>query len=387
MLEIGSIFDSQLKIIEVIGQGGMGVVYLARDLADGTEWALKEQRITRDNRGLLVSEAELLRRLSHPALPKLRYWRETDQFFYLVMEYIEGYTLEDVILAKGRVGETLAIEWFIQICRVLNYLHGLETPVVYRDFKPSNIMLDGSGNIRIIDFGIAQEYQNRSAKAKVVALTRGYAAPEQYDGRYYLDARTDIYALAVTMHYLLTGKDPNKPPYHFRPVRKLQKSLSYGIEFILKKCLQPNPDKRYRDVSQLLEDLEHMDALERRLKRSVIQKRAAGAAAAVLALSASVSVYYLNLKSRTSEIEQYYVWIEQAETAGSLEPMLQRLERAMELSPENPEAYILYAGAYVTYGQPEIALEFIDREIIPRFPDIYQDDGFLALIQEIEALQ
>ena len=92
-------------------------------------------------------------------------------------------------------------------------------------------------------------------------MTRGYAAPEQYDNRYRDDVRTDIYALGVTMHYMLTGKNPNKPPYHFRPVRKLNSELSLAVEFIVGKCLQPNPDKRYSNALELFRELDDIQSL------------------------------------------------------------------------------------------------------------------------------
>ena len=386
MLEINSIFENQYRILRVIGRGGMGTVYLAEDTEDRSRWAVKEEWITEENRALLTSEAELMERLSHPAFPRLRYKTQRDGFLYLVMEYINGRTLEDCIKERGRIGEAVVRDWFIQICSALLYLHGLEPPVVYRDLKPSNIMLEPTGQIRIIDFGIAQEYRRGGSQVDVAALTRGYAAPEQYDSRYYLDMRTDIYALAVTIHYLLTGKDPNKPPYHFSSVRKLRRDASYGMDYIVKKCLQPNPDKRYRDASRLLADLENLDAIDRDLRSRAKWKRilAASLTSGVLILSALA--YFVSLQSRQAEMEAYYAYMEAADQASTAEKAAEALSQAIQMAPDNPEAYIRTAEVYLKYQDPERAADYIREEILPHFPDIYENAEFLVLIQQIEEL-
>ena len=385
MLKIDDIFENRYKIRKITGQGGMGTVYLAEDILDNTFWAVKEERITEDNESLLTSEEEIMRKISFPAFPKLRCSLRADGYLYLIMEYIDGCTLEEKIgKTEGRLGESVIIDWFRQLCHALAYLHGLDTPIVYRDLKPSNIMLERSGRIRIIDLGIAQEYRNRGADVKVAALTRGYAAPEQYDSRYRLDVRTDIYALAVTIHYLLTGKDPNQPPYNFRPVRKLRHDASYALEYILKKCLQPNPDRRYADVVSLIKDLENIKSLEKELRSRRIWKRVLLLSSGALVMSASLIVYSFNLNTRKRQTENYYSYVERAKEADSLEEALKNLEEAVALSPDNPEAYIAYAAALARYGRVEEAVDYINNEIIVRFPDIYENSQFLILIQEME---
>lgn len=220
----------------------------------------------------------------------------------------------------------------------------------------------------------------------VAALTRGYAAPEQYDSRYYLDVRTDIYALAVTIHYLLTGKDPNKPPYHFSSVRKLRRDVSYGMDYIVKKCLQPNPDKRYRDASRLLADLENLDAIDRDLRARAKWKRilAASLTSGVLILSALA--YFVSLQSRQAEMEAYYAYMEAADQASTAEKAAEALSQAIQMAPDNPEAYIRTAEVYLKYQDPERAADYIREEILPHFPDIYENAEFLVLIQQIEEL-
>ena len=385
MLEINSLLDGRYRIEKVIGSGGMGTVYQAIDITDNTVWAIKEQKMTAANRRMLLSEAEIMEKMTHPAFPRFRSRWETDGILYIVMEYISGVTLSKLLAERGALPEAEVISIFRQVADALIYLHELETPIVYRDFKTSNLMLEKSGRVRIIDLGIAQEYSSESgAEVKAVALTRGYAAPEQYHKRYKLDARADIYALGVTMHYLITGKNPNKPPYVFVPIRKLRRDASQALELIIKKCLQPNPDNRYANARQLAYDLNRIDELNAKLRERFRVRMTVVGVAAALVLCVSLIVYVMNLNSQTASVNTYYAYIESARTAESLETALASLQAAIEHSPENPEAYILVAEKYAEFGQIDQAYEYINETIIPRFPDIYNNQDFINLVMRLE---
>jgi len=387
MLAVNEIFNKKYRIIKSVGHGGMGTVYLSVDISDQTKWAIKEELITEQNKRLLFSEAEIMARVFHPAFPRFRSKIELNGFLYIIMEYVEGVTLEDIIEEKGVIEEPKVIDWFKQACAALQYLHGLETPIVYRDFKPSNIMLDTNGRIRIIDLGIAQEYRGDGAKAETAVLTRGYAAPEQYNKRYKLDERTDIYALAVTMHYLITGKDPNIPPYEFEPTRKLQKKTSHAIEHILKKCLQLNPDKRYANAGILLNDLNRVDELQKQFVSRIKKQRVSASSVLGLIIVVSAVVYAVNLNVQTKTIEKYYSYLEQATGANTLEEAQAAASLAMDISPENPDAYIVYASLYIDYDDIDDAYAYINDVIITKFPEIYNNQDFLNLLQKIEDYQ
>lgn len=384
MLQRNSIFEERYRIDKVIGKGGMGKVYLAYDITDNSRWAIKEQVVTKKNRKLLISEAEILSKLHHPALPEFRLKKEIEDKLYLVMEYIDGRTLEKIIREKGVIDEPVVVDWFKQVCEVLVYLHGLETPIVYRDLKPPNIMLEESGKIRIIDFGIAQEYAGDSAKADVAALTRGYAAPEQYNRKYLLDVRTDIYALGVTMHYMLTGKDPNKPPYVFEPARKLRPEASAAIEAILTKCLQPNPDDRYANASQLLEDLRNIGAKDKKLRVESGKMKVMAGAGIVAAVLIGFLIFALNFNRSSATTDTYYRYLKEAGQETEMEPALEKAQEAIDLEEDNPDAYIQYADTYIKFGHPEEAMEYIEQVIVPKFPDIYSNQEFQTLIERLE---
>ena len=377
---------NQYQVCRQLGKGGMGEVYLAKDIHDGTLWAVKIQKYNERNYEFLSSEVEVQGRLNHPAVPGIRQTYTMNQCLYIVMEFVEGRTLDSYLRDGEIISEDIAFKWFRQICDVLVYLHGQDVPIVYRDLKPSNIMIQPTGDVKIIDFGIAGEYrQGEKPRKRLMALTRGYAAPEQYDSRYMVDVRTDIYALGVTMHYMLTGKNPNTPPYYFRPVRKLNQNVSYAMEYIVKKCIQPNPDKRYKSAAELFSELEGIGRLEKELKkkRTARKKRIAVVSSTVLLLSAFLFLYVKS--KRTDTIKVYYAYLEQAENnkkTGSYEEAVQIYEEAAKMQPEAWEAYLGIADVYLRNGNYEDCYHTL-KDIAERFPDIFEDEEFIRITKEL----
>lgn len=179
MLEIGSIIDGKYKILNVIGQGGMSVVYLALNERANKTWAIKEVR--KDGKqdfevvkqGLVV-ETDMLKKLHHPNLPSIVDVIDGDGSFLIVMDYIEGSPLSDYV-KNGPLAQEDVIEWSKQLCDVLGYLHSRKPPIIYRDMKPSNVMLKPDGTVTVIDFGIAREYKEGNVADTSVLGTRGYA--------------------------------------------------------------------------------------------------------------------------------------------------------------------------------------------------------------------
>ena len=251
MLEIGSIIDGKYKILNVIGKGGMSVVYLAMNERANKQWAIKEVRkdgvqnfeVVKQN---LIVETDLLKRLNHPHLPSIIDVIDGDGTFLIVMDYIEGNPLSKAIKNSGAQNQDDVIEWSKQLCDVLGYLHSRKPPIIYRDMKPSNVMLKPDGNVMLIDFGTAREFKSTSVADTTCLGTQGYAAPEQFGGHGQTDARTDIYCLGATMYHLITGHNPALPPYEMYPIRQWNPMLSSGLEEIILKCTQKNPDDRYQ---------------------------------------------------------------------------------------------------------------------------------------------
>ena len=252
MAYLGDVIDGKYEILRELGRGGMSIVYLAMDKRLNKQWAIKEFRKDKDdeNRRValesLLKEANIMKKLDHPTLPRIVDIIDQDSTIYIVMDYIEGESLNKVLDAYGAQPQDAVIEWAKQLSEVLDYLHTRKPPVIYRDMKPANIMLKPDGTIRLIDFGIAREYKEGSTGDTEIIGTRGYAAPEQFGEKGQTDARTDIYSLGVTLYHLVTGKNPAEPPYEIYPIRHWNPNLSSGLEWLIQKCTQLNPNDRFQ---------------------------------------------------------------------------------------------------------------------------------------------
>lgn len=262
MLEIGSMVDGKYKILSEIGHGGMSTVYLAINEKANKPWAIKEVR--KDGvqdfevvKQSIIVETDMLKKLSHKGLPSIVDVIDAEDNFLIVMDYIEGNTLKDVLQEQGAQPQEKVVDWAKQLCEVLIYLHSRKPPIIYRDMKPSNIMLRSDGSVVLIDFGTAREFKERNTSDTVCLGTQGYAAPEQFGGQGQTDARTDIYSLGATIYHLVTGHNPSEPPYEMYPITQWNATLSTGLEKIILKCTQRNPQDRYQTAEELLYDLEH----------------------------------------------------------------------------------------------------------------------------------
>lgn len=345
MLEIGSTLEGKYKILNKIGQGGMSVVYLAMNERANKQWAIKEVR--RDGihnyevvrQGLIV-ETDMLKKLSHPYLPSIVDVIDEDDSFLIVMDYIEGNTLAKALAEYGAQPQEEVIEWAKQLCEVLGYLHSCNPPVIYRDVKPSNIMLKPSGYISLIDFGTAREYKERSVEDTTCLGTRGYAAPEQFGGMGQTDARTDIYSLGATLYHLVTGQNPCAPPYEIRPIREWNPRLSQGLEKIILKCTSPNPEDRFQSCAELLYALEHYDELDSRYIRSRKRKLCVFGfsvfLSALLAAGAGTAV----AAAKQVSVDNYELFLEEAKSQPTKEEQVEKYLMAIQLEPENERAYL-----------------------------------------------
>ena len=380
MLKVNEIILSQYRIIELIGKGGMGRVYLAEDIIDSSLWAIKEN-LSEKYTYQLYDEADVLMKLDHPALPKTRGVKRWNNGSYMIMEYMAGSTLAEKLKEQERFPEEQVITWFAEICDVLIYLHGQEKPIVYRDLKPSNIIIDETGSVKIIDFGIAEHYSTESS-VQSMGLTKGYAAPEQYDRRFRADVRTDIYALGVTIHYLLTGKNPIKPPFEFVPVRKLAPDVSPALEWIVKKCLQPNPDKRYSDANALYYDLTHIEEKTRDLKKKKAKYILVTAVILMVVTCAFFALESVIRTNREKQITLYHEIIGGAASSSSYAEAVELLERAINMQPKEITAYLEMGRLLLKNEGHAQFLEYMSSSVLDAFPDCYNNVDFLSIMIE-----
>lgn len=230
----GTILKQRYHITREIGKGAMGIVYLARDLQENSNKAVKElnpaiinPRERKEFEMLFRREARILRNLKHRNLPAITEFFEENGRLYLIMEYIEGKSLLQILNDNsGPLDEAKVLEWSITICEILRYLHNQYPPIIFRDLKPSNIIETPDGTLKLVDFGIARYYHTHKSADTLNLGSPGYAAPEQYHGKVQSDARTDIYGLGVTMHVLLTDRDPSSTPFQFPGVASVNPRIS-----------------------------------------------------------------------------------------------------------------------------------------------------------------
>lgn len=264
----GMVIDGKYTLIKHIAKGGACDLYLAQEIDSGIHYAAKIVSKSNSDHKIDVSleiarqEIRMLQNLRHPAIPRIIEVVENENYICVVQEYIEGKNLNDLVDQFGPYPADHVIGWAKQICAFLAYIHSFHPPYIYRDMKPANVILQPSGYIKIIDFGIMRTYKPGKMQDTVVLGTRGYAAPEQY-GTAQSDPRTDIFGLGMTMYFLLTGDDPRNPNFNGlkKPIHALNPSVPKGLEYIFEKCTRIDPNQRYQSAGELLKDLDNIRKL------------------------------------------------------------------------------------------------------------------------------
>ncbi|HCK66462.1 MAG TPA: protein kinase, partial [Anaerolineae bacterium] len=265
-LSSGATLVNRYSIQDVIGVGGMGSVYRARDLhfpnvvklvavkemINMAPDPLVRQTIVQN----FEREANLLATLNHPSIPRIYDYFSHDDRSYLVLEFIHGKDLETVISdANGFLPEDQVISWAIQLCDVLAYLHSQKPDaIIFRDMKPSNVMINHNGDVMLVDFGIAKTFQT-GQKGTMIG-TEGYSPPEQYRGE--ATPLADIYSLGAALHHAITRRDPRlEPPFSFaeRPIRRINQNVSVEFEAVVNTALQYNPGDRFPNAEAMKDAL------------------------------------------------------------------------------------------------------------------------------------
>ncbi len=266
-LQSGAVLQGRYMVMGALGAGGFSSVYRARDLRFPSVTrlcAVKEMLIGTvdpEMRELTIKsferEASMLAMLNHPAIPDIFDYFTDGNRSYLVLEFVPGQNLQQWLDETDEyLDEPKALDWALQVCDALAYLHSQKPqPIVFRDLKPSNIMLDPYNHIRLIDFGIAKLFEANQDKGTMIG-TAGYTPPEQYRGE--ATPAADVYGLGATLHHLLTRQDPRQETpftFHERPIRAANPAITRAFEAIIMRCLAYDPKERFPDAMALREAL------------------------------------------------------------------------------------------------------------------------------------
>lgn len=321
-LQPGHLLGGRYRLVRLLARGGMGRVYLAEDLKlPGKRWAVKEVSVTGPGKRLFEQEAMMLARLDHPMLPAVADYlvSESAPYGYLVMEYIEGVTLLDLFEQQRPFPWEVAVQAAIQVCEVFDYLHRIQPePVIYRDLKPSNVMIDRQNRIRLIDFGIARSYKQDAETDTVLLGTPGFVAPEIMAG-HQSDARSDLYSLGAMLYFLLSGGNYVDP---YRPGENMLISgIPAPLRDIIGKLVKANPMERFASAaevrSRLLEVVDKpvsdkppaadapaisMASMSPIRKMAVIGSLYGGAGASFVAVSLARAIHRLGLPNACIEL-------------------------------------------------------------------------------------
>lgn len=401
MTKEGTILDGKYEIWKEVGRGGMSIVYLARDNRLNKQWAVKEikndgSKSTRTLLKGLEREANILKNVDHPVLPRIVDIINQDGTIYVVMDFIEGTTISDRLKKEGAQPQETVIEWGLQLASALDYLHNMKPPVIYRDMKPSNVMIKPEGGVKLIDFGTAKEYIVENNADTTALGTRGYAAPEQFGdkqgrGIYNTDARTDIYNLGATLYHIVTGMNPCEPPYEIRPIREWNPALSSGLEKIILKCTQADPNDRYQNCTELMYALNHYNELDDEYKKKNKRKLAAFITTSVLTVAAGITSVIGYSGIQKIKLDNYNTYIETGNNYKMEEDYVLAAEQyklAFELDGTDAEAYDKYIQTYIDAskiitdnGQPildlEIGLNVVSNRIKAGYDNVDKNDEVL----------
>lgn len=379
MLEIGSLVDGKYKILSEIGHGGMSVVYMAINEKANKTWAVKEVRkdgrmdfnIVRQG---LMAEIDTLKRLKHPYLPSIVDVIEDDETFIIVMDYVEGRSLDKILEEHGVQQESVVVEWAKQLCDVLGYLHSRTPAIIYRDMKPANVMLKPDGTVTLIDFGTAKNYEINYGETTGIG-TIGYAAPEQYigSGLGRTDARTDIYCLGMTLYHLLTGQDPCRNLISDTSIRAVNPALSRGLDSIIRKCTAHQPEDRYQSCEELMYDLENYEILEPLYKKK--QKRKFSIfigtlAASVLCVAAGLTFHFA---ASAKASETYNNLLYEASKSVDYDTKISLYEQCMEL-PDMGGRKDAYLGMIQTFKENDAVFTVAEANLLEKYIMNHKDE-------------
>lgn len=347
------ILNGRYEILKVIHSSGMSNVYLVSDSNLNKQWCLKEIRKSEAGRDQveyfsLLQEANIMKSLNHTSIPRITTIEQDGDSIFIIMDYVDGMSVKSWLMRRGKISQDVVVSWMKQITQVVMYLHNRKQPIFYRDMKPDNVMIQGDGNIKLLDFGISVVIKEPGQVIEKALGTDGYAAPEQRRRGNVCDLRSDIYAMGKTMYYMLTGINPSQIPKDtpLRSVREVDSSISIGLEQIVNKCIQENPDDRYQSCEELLYALQNYKTLDTKYRNSIRRK----CTTVLILFLSSISILItslipLNLYNNQQE-KEYARLITVAEQSGKAEDY----EAVLDVNALTIKPYLGYIDAIKVDG-------------------------------------
>lgn len=341
--------DDRYEVLKLLDTGGTSQVYLAIDKRINSQWAIKKTKKKSRAVETTMTEVNTLKRLNHPSLPRILDIREDDEYLYTVMDYIPGENLRTILRVDGPQPEEQVAQWGMELCDVMEYLH--KNDIIYRDTKPSNIMLTPEGHIKLIDFGIARQYKPHATEDTTSLGTEGYAAPEQYEGKGQSDARTDVFGIGVTLFQLLTDINPATYKENLFSIRLANPSLSSGLDRIILKCTNRSMEKRYQSTRELKDALANYHLYDNEnIKKQKAQKRTAKVFFVLsgVCLLLSGASFFADFQKADNKYETLI-----AETQNQ-----KKIEEAISLKPADKRGYLVLLDSYGDEMSQEELAEF-----------------------------
>lgn len=361
--------DKKYEILKLISTGGMGSkVYLVQDRKLNREWAVKKIRKSKtSSERLLMTEANIMKTLDHPMLPRIVSIEEDERFFYIVMDYIQGENLRNILTMNGPQEQSRVIDWGIRLCDVLSYLNG--KGIVYRDMKPSNVILTPDGNLKLVDFGISKDLKDDSDDP---LGTKGYAAPEQYEGGV-VDERTDVYGLGVTLFHLLTNQSPQKYTENIYSIRVINPYLSSGLDKIILKATQKDPGRRFQNAKEFktwLYNYQKLDNKYIKRQRKILKNFAVRIIVSLVSFTLSGGLYFA-----------YAMQVNNRFNSLIREKTISKSEEAIEIKPSDKRGYETLLSSY---GDEISSGEFSDfNHLYSKYYSKMSKDDQLAVSMDI----
>lgn len=347
VLAVGDkVLGGKYEVLKVIHYTGMSNVYLVQDNTLNKQWCMKEIRKSEAGKHrveyyTLIQEANVMKGLNHANIPRIVTIEEDGDSIFIIMDFVDGMSIKDWMMSRktgnGRIPQDMAIAWMKQICMVMMYLHNRRHPIFYRDMKPDNVMIQSDGNIKLLDFGTAIVIKEPNQRIERALGTRGYAAPEQSKRGNVCDLRSDIYGMGKTFYYMLTGLNPSQiPEEKLRPIREIDSSISVGIERIVDKCCEKDPNKRYQSCEELLYALQNYKTLDTQYRRKIRKKVYAVGVLFITSIFLIVSSLIPFSMYRNQQLQEYKNLLAVAQQTGRSEDYI----AVLESNPKNVAPYL-----------------------------------------------